>query len=109
MVDRTRTEKAAKRFLVASDMHRSDQPNTPYVKIMGPSVDDVEAVLAAARAVVEAPEVEWCETHSAVVHPPPGVDDLRCDVWVIAIYDGWEPKDSCRMVRKFLVPAEEET
>jgi hypothetical protein len=77
MVDRTRLKKAVKRFLVASDMHRSDQPNTPYVKIMGPSVDDVEAVLVAARAVVEAPEafvdaleIYDDETYAVTVHIP---------------------------------------
>jgi hypothetical protein len=47
--DLDRLEKVVNRFLVASSLIRSDQPDTPYVKIMGPSVDDVAFVLDAAR------------------------------------------------------------
>lgn len=47
--DLDRLRKVVSRFLVASSLKRSDQRHTPYVKIMGPSVDDVAYVLDAAR------------------------------------------------------------
>jgi hypothetical protein len=52
-------------------------------------------VLAVARAVVEAPEIQWCEEHDPLrfAGNTPGCPDLP----------------DCRLVRVFLVPAEEET
>jgi transposase len=54
---------------------------------------------AAARAVAEAPEIWWCDEHA---HPAaPEVED--------ALAYSMNRIKPCRMVRKFLVPAEEET
>jgi hypothetical protein len=87
MVDRTRLEGALDRFLarepeIAFDLH-----------------DELRVIVAAARAVVEASEILWCEEHA---HPaPPEVED--------ALAYSMNRIKPCRMVRWFLVPAEEES
>ena len=79
MVDRTRLKEAIAGVL---GWNIDEAPNWPaQVR------DEHNAVIAAARAVAEAPQIWWCETHNAE-----GV--------------GY-PYDLCRMLRVFLVPAEE--
>jgi hypothetical protein len=53
--------------------------------------DAFRVLLAAARAVVEAPEINWCEEH-----------EMRA-------VSSCKTRKSCRVVRVFLVPAEEES
>jgi hypothetical protein len=78
--------RAVRRFLVASHMKRSDQPNTPYVKIMGPSVDDVEKVLAAARsylAILEQRLPVFAESGGLTWHVAGEGDEL--EGWLIPL------------------------
>jgi hypothetical protein len=59
-------------------------------------VEDTDVVLlAAARAVVEAPEVWWCKTHDEGCHSP-----ITCRTGVFRM-------ESCRMVVVYLVPKEQ--
>jgi hypothetical protein len=90
MVDRTRLKEALDRFLarepeIAFDLH-----------------DELRVIVAAARAVVEAPEWEVCEVHGSKASGHPSA----C---VYAVVVGIDAIRNCRMVRVFLVPAEEES
>ena len=53
---------------------------------------------------IEPPQVNWCQTHDAACHPPPG-SELRCDVWVVAGLDGALLSRSCIIVPMFVVDA----
>jgi hypothetical protein len=95
MVDRTITAEALDRFLarepeIAFDLH-----------------DELRVIVAAARAVVEAPEWTVCDAHNSKALP----DGLMCEWKYLAINTPWVEDESgpCRMVWKFLVPAEEES
>lgn len=91
--DLDRLRKVVSRFLVASSLKRSDQPYTPYVKILGPSVDDVAVVLDAARFLLSLVD----EGGRLVVEAPceHGVFHDSCDQLVCGhdhlLTDGWYP------------------
>jgi hypothetical protein len=68
-------------------------------------------IAEAARAVVEAPEVWWCETHNAEGIENHGGESDEC--WRVVWVDrhekqgvGW-PYNLCRMVVVYLVPKEQ--
>lgn len=61
----------------------------------------LHVLAAVARRVADAPEVWWCEEHSAATHPPG--PELRCDVWVVAGCEDFLLAEPCRMVRILLV------
>jgi hypothetical protein len=95
MVDRTRTEEAL------DELRSLSLVDSVANRLLGRP--PVQIVAAAARAVVEAPEVQWCETHGSVWVN----DDDGCEAALAAQVKPW--REPCRMVKKFLVPAEEET
>jgi hypothetical protein len=69
------------------------------------SIKRRRAFIAAARAVVEAPEVWWCEIH--------GIGEERSNQFTsrtcCATIHPAPSREPCRMIRVFLVPAEEES
>jgi hypothetical protein len=67
-----------------------------------PADDAIAVFVNAARAVVEAPELLWCEVHKCAFSADDPDPDV-CWAW------SYESDEHCRMVRVFLVPAEEET
>jgi hypothetical protein len=92
IVDRTRLEKATVEAVGFYDGVEEAMP------------DAFRVLVAAARAVVEAPEMWYCEKHKHLAVP--GVHD-RCGFVELQAWARGLPKQ-CRMVRVFLVPAEEE-
>ena len=70
----------------------------------GSEPDTLHVLVAAARAVLEAPEVWWCEVHEQAGRPGAPfcimVSYLRVRRVSVA--------ESCRMVRVFLVPSQPE-
>jgi hypothetical protein len=96
MVDRTRLAEYLKDY---DDGYGVYDDTTPTI----------EALAAAARAVVEAPEVWLCETHGAGQPKRDGGPfDDKCYEWWIGEFNPEDPPlTPCRMVRVFLVPAEE--
>jgi hypothetical protein len=87
MVDRSKVEEVLARYDDAASESRWRDGSLGAV------------LIAAARAVVEAPEVWFCLEHRA----EEAADE---EIGVCWAYAGSEP---CRMVRVFLVPAEEES
>ena len=69
-------------------------------------------VVAAARAVLEAPEITWCEKHDAplwpetATHVGPQSNLHRDHCWFTADGDR-NQMAPCRMTRAFLVPSQE--
>jgi hypothetical protein len=96
MVDRTRTEEALR--FVEGDLA------SVGVRFSPAHAAQDEVLVNAARAVVEAPEIGWCEEHDAQ-------DAGLPDDWLDYCWHGFyltQDTPMCRMVRVFLVPAEEE-
>jgi hypothetical protein len=60
------------------------------------------ALLAAARAVVEAPEVWWCKEHLCTGDPN------GCQFSLMPLFQVWEGDEDCRMVEAFILPVEED-
>jgi hypothetical protein len=86
MVDRTRTEEAIVEAVGFYDDVEEAMP------------DAFRVLVAAVRAVVEAPEVRWCEFH--------GNKMATADSCFSGLYYG-SLKGVCRPIKVFLVPAEE--
>jgi hypothetical protein len=70
--------------------------------------DELRVIVAAARAVVEAPEIEWCEEHRGTRSTSQATFCATATVWRNG---GMDPRyvGECRWGRVFLVPAEEES
>ena len=94
MVDRTRPKEALEEESQEPDYER----HAP------------EALLAAARAVAEAPEILWCDEHRAeLLSTDRDSGEQFCWKHDMKFLPSMGPYSACRMVRKFLVPAEEES
>lgn len=96
MPDPERLRKAVNSFLVASSEKRSDQPDMPYVEIMGPSLDDVAFVLDAARFLLSVLDeggrlevVVPCEREGGIIHER--ADGSECPYYGHHVCDkcGW--------------------
>jgi hypothetical protein len=98
MVDRTRLAEALERAF-APVFHLSVSGAEPEVEARGLGAGDIGLLAAAARAVVEAPEMWFCLEHRA----EEATDE---EIGVCWLYGGFT---SCRMVKVFLVPAEEDS
>jgi hypothetical protein len=98
MVDRTR---------LADTVRSAESFRDRVVHEFPPMV--LDQLIAAARAVVEAPEMRWCEIHGDWSPTWDGSDvpPSLCR-WAHHVLND-SPDKPCRVVRVFLVPAEEET
>ena len=101
MVDRTRLKEALK------------VPARPVAErglegLYALPLEVIDLRTAAARAVVEAPEMRWCEIHGDWSPAWDGSDvpPSLCR-WAHHVLND-SPDKPCRLVRVFLVPAEEE-
>jgi hypothetical protein len=89
MVDRTRLKEALD-WLAMDGLY--------VIQEKGDRVE-INPIIAAARAVVEAPEVLWCEEHRRDASLVP-----NGEIWCAT---GVDRADRCAVARVFLVPAEE--
>ena len=92
MVDRTRLKEALDAYTVID--RKSDVPAPPQELTLRVAV----------RAVVEAPEIWWCENHETGPCAPHDAEIAHCFTG-----HAMNGEDTCRMVRVFLVPAEDES
>jgi hypothetical protein len=92
MVDRTKLKEALEGWV--QEYVWILQRHAPQV-----TLEPLEEVVAAARAVVEAPEMKYCKVHEDIAM-------TMTDCWRKLAVRNFD--ESCRMVRVFLVPAEEE-
>src|SRR5690606_14901421 len=99
MPDPDRLREAVNSFLVASSEKRSDQPDMPYVEIMGPSLDDVAFVLDAARFLLSVLD----EGSRVVVEAPCEHGELEPHGWVCGEHDTDEkcPRRNCEAYLDF--------